>query len=226
MGMFSSVLDWLQGLPDPALLAVTGLLVAGEGVVGLGLVVPGEAALLIASAGVNTPGDFLSLWATATVSSIAGNVIGFTLGRHAGPALRNTKLIRNHGAQRWDRATALLRRHGTWAVFFGRLMPFVRSFVPAVAGAAGMSYFTFLPAVAAGAACATALPILFSMGVVAGVKDAGDVVTIVLATLFVAVVVVQVIRVLRKSARQPSPDRESALDEQIGTGEEARRPAE
>ena len=200
MALFSGVLDWIQGLPDPALLSATGMLVMAEGIVGLGLVVPGEAALLIASAGVNSPADFLRLWATATVCSVVGNLIGFEVGRRAGPALRDTKLIRNRGAERWDRAADLLRRRGTWAVFFGRLMPFVRSFVPAVAGAAGMSHFTFLPAVAAGAACATALPILFSMGFVAGVKDTGDVVTIVLATLLVAVIVVQVIRALRKKA--------------------------
>lgn len=201
MAMFSTVLDWIQGLPDPAMLVATGLLVAAEGVVGLGLVVPGEAALLLASATVKSPGDFLSLWMTATVCSVVGNVIGFELGRRAGPALRETRLVRKHGAQRWDRATELLRRHGTWAVFFGRLMPFVRSFVPPVAGAAGLSYLTFLPAVVTGAACATALPILFGIGVVAGLDDTGDVVTIVLATLLVGFVVVQMIRLLRRRKR-------------------------
>jgi len=194
----SDVLDWLQSLPQPGMLAGTGVLVAGEGIVGLGFVLPGEAALLLASATVNSVPDFLALWAVATICSILGNVIGFELGRRLGPALRETKLVRKHGAERWDRATSMVRERGAWAVFVGRLVPFVRSFVPAVAGGANMPFHRFLPAVAAGAAGATALPILFAIGVVAGVKSANDVVLIGIACLLAALVVAVVVRKHRK----------------------------
>jgi membrane-associated protein len=211
---FSNVLDWLQELPDPALLGATGMLVVGEAIVGLGFVIPGEAALLIASATVGSVADFLVLWVVVTICSVVGNVIGFEIGRRLGPALRETGLVQRHGAERWDRATRMLRKHGAWAVFVGRLTPFVRSFVPAVAGAAGMSYRLFLPAVSAGAACASALPILFGIGVVAGVKSIGGVIFIVVALLVAIVVIFAVVRGKAK-ARKATGDR-SPRDPDVG----------
>jgi len=196
----SNVLNWLQSLPEPALLASTGILVLGEAIIGLGLVIPGEAALLIASATVGSVPEFFVLWAVAAVGALAGNVIGFELGRRMGTALRETKLVRKHGAQAWDKAAGMVREHGTWAVFVGRLIPFVRSFVPAVAGAAHMPYRAFLPPVAVGAACSTALPILFGVGVAAGVKSASDVSILVIAGLLVALMVILMIRKRRKKA--------------------------
>jgi membrane-associated protein len=200
----SNVLDWLQSLPEPALLAGTGALALGEAIIGLGFLIPGEAGLLIASATVDSVPEFFALWAVVTVGALIGNVIGFEIGRRGGSALRETKLIRKHGADGWDRAAGLLRKHGGWAVFVGRLIPFVRSFVPAVAGAAHMSYRAFLPPVMAGAACATALPILFGIGVAAGVKSASGVVLLVVAGLLLTLVVFLVIRKRRKKAESPA----------------------
>ena len=215
----SNVLDWLQSLPEPALLAGTGVLAVGEAIIGLGFLIPGEAGLLIASATVGSVPEFFALWAVVTVGALIGNVIGFELGRRGGPALRETKLIRKHGAEGWDRAAGLLRKHGSWAVFVGRLIPFVRSFVPAVAGAAHMSYRTFLPPVMAGAACATALPILFGIGVAAGVKSANGVILLVIVGLLLALVVLLVIRKRRKKTKATTvdtsrrdPDQDSELD--------------
>jgi len=199
------LLDWLRELPASALLGATGVLVVGEAIVGLGLLVPGEAALLIASASVESGSDFLTLWTVATICAVAGNVIGFELGRRSGPPLRDSRLIKKHG-ERWDRATSMLRERGTWALFFGRLVPFVRSFVPAVAGAAGMSYRMFLPVVSAGAACATALPIVFGAGIIAGVKDADGAVLVVVGLLLaLALTVILLIRRTTAKARRAAP---------------------
>lgn len=195
----SNVLDWLQSLPEPALLAGTGALALGEAIIGLGFLIPGEAGLLIASVTVGSVPEFFALWAVVTVGALLGNVIGFELGRRGGSALRGTRLIKRYGADGWDRAAGLVRKHGGWAVFVGRLIPFVRSFVPAVAGAAHMSYRTFLPPVMAGAACATALPILFGIGVAAGVKSVSGVVLVVVG-LLVALVMILVVRKRRTKA--------------------------
>lgn len=197
--MFSDVLDWLQASPQPVVLAGAALIALGEAVVGVGLFLPGEAAMLIASSTVDSVPEFLLLWTVATVFSIAGNVIGFELGSRLGPALRETKLIRKRGAEGWDKASELLRKHGTRAVFVGRLIPLVRGFVPAVAGAAGMSYRTFLPPVAAGATISTVLPILFALGVVSSMKSAGGLIFVV--GLLAALAVTIVVRKRRRNAR-------------------------
>ncbi|RSM53326.1 hypothetical protein DMB66_39000 [Actinoplanes sp. ATCC 53533] len=201
----SNVLDWLQTLPEPALLAGTAVLVMGEGIVGLGFVIPGEAALLIASAAVRSVNDFLVLWAVAATFSVVGNVIGFEVGRRAGPALRDTRLIRKRGTERWDKATDLLRRHGSRAVFVGRVIPFVRNVVPAAAGAAGVPYRMFLVSVLAGAAVATALPILFAVAVARGVRGTDSAVVAAVCGVLAVLVVALVWRRRRSEAAAQTP---------------------
>jgi len=196
---FPNVLDWLQSLPEPGLLAGTGLLLMGEGLAGF--VIPGDAALLVAAATVGSVADFLILWAVAITCSVAGNVVAFEIGRRVGPPLRDTRMIQKHGATRWDKATSLLHKHGAWAVFIGRVIPFVRNVVPAVAGAAGFSYRIFLAAAVGGAACATALPILFTVAVAQGVKSTNSVVNIAVAGALAALVVAVVVRKRRVRAK-------------------------
>ena len=202
----SNALDWLQTLPQPALLAGTGVLVMGEGIVGLGFVIPGDAALLIASAAVRSVGDFLLLWAVAATFSVVGNVVGFEIGRRAGPALRDTRLIQKRGTERWDRATGLLRKHGSGAVFIGRIIPFVRNVVPAAAGAAGVPYRMFLVSVVAGAAIATALPILFAIAVAQGVRSTNSVVVAAVCGMLMVLVAAVVWRKRRSAAKAQTPD--------------------
>jgi len=202
---FSNVLDWLQALPGPGLLAGTGLLLMGEGIVGF--VVPGNAALLVAAAAVGSVTDFLVLWAVAVACSVAGNVVGFEIGRRAGPALRDTRFIRKHGTERWDRAAGLLRNHGSGAVFVGRVIPFVRDVVPTAAGAAGVPYRMFLVSVSAGAAVATALPILFVVAVARGMRSTGTVAGATAAGILVVLVVALKWRKRRSRSRgRTQPD--------------------
>ncbi len=52
--------------------------------------------------------------------------------------------------KRWARAQHWIKAKGAPAVFFGRFVAFLRSFVPAAAGAAKMPYRRFLPWNAAG----------------------------------------------------------------------------
>jgi membrane-associated protein len=212
-----NVLDWLQCLPELALLIGTGLVAFGEAIIGVGFFLPGEAALLVASVAVGSVPEFLLLWAVATVGSAAGSVIGFALGRRMGPALRETRFIRRRGAQGWDKAAGLLHRHGTWAVFLGRLIPLVRSFMPTVAGGARMSYRTFLPPMLAGAACSTAVTLLIGLAAMAGVRSGGGVVLLVAGLLPTLVAAAIVIRRKRAgatigSSRDPEEDPEPELE--------------
>ncbi|MET7339354.1 DedA family protein [Nonomuraea sp. NPDC005650] len=195
---FTSVLDWLQSLPEPAMLAGAGVLALGEAIIGVGFLLPGEAALLIVAATIGSVPEFLVMWAVVTLGALCGNVIGFELGRRVGPSLRDTKLIHKYGGDGWDRASALLQKRGRWAVFTGRLLPLVRSFMPAVAGAAHMSYRAFLPPVAMGAACSTALPLLVGIAAAAGLGNADTMMLVILGGLLLVVVAIIVIRKLRK----------------------------
>ena len=137
MALLTDVLEWLQALPQPALVGATGALVFAECTIGLGFIAPGEGGLLIAATTVDSVARFLVLWAVVTVCAGLGDSIGFAIGRRFGPRLRETKLIQKYGADGWDKATGILRRRGAWAVFFARFLPVVRTLTPAAAGHVG-----------------------------------------------------------------------------------------
>ncbi|GHF84358.1 membrane protein DedA with SNARE-associated domain [Amycolatopsis bartoniae] len=164
--MITDILNWLQGLPQPALVGATGLLVFLECTIGLGFLAPGESGLLVAATTAHTVPRFLVLWAVVTVCATLGDSIGFGIGHRWGSRLRETKLIQQHGVEAWDRATGILQRRGVWAVFFARFLPVIRTLMPAAAGTSGLPFRKFLPAAFAGALCWSALHI--SLGVALG----------------------------------------------------------
>jgi membrane protein DedA with SNARE-associated domain len=152
MALVSDLLSWLQGLPEPGLVAAAGGLVFAECTIGLGFLAPGESGLLIAATTANTVPRFVVLWLVVTLCATAGDALGYLIGCRFGPRLRETKLIRKYGLDAWDKATSVLERRGAWAVFFARFLPVVRTLTPA-AGTSGLPFRRFLPAAAAGASC-------------------------------------------------------------------------
>ncbi|MEU3274778.1 DedA family protein [Saccharomonospora sp. NPDC006951] len=154
--MVNDILDWLQSLPPAGLVAAAGLLVFGETTLGLGFIAPGETGLFILGTTVANPSGFLLMWLVTTACAIAGDSLGYFIGWKFGPRLRQTKVIRKHGAESWDKATGVLRRRGAYAVVIGIFLPVLRTLMPASAGAAGLPLRKFIPAmvVAAMAWCA------------------------------------------------------------------------
>ena len=71
----------------------------------LGLVLPGETALLVAgvlASGANI--ELTVLLVLAIVAAIGGDSVGYLVGRHFGPRLRLTRLGARIKARHWDRA--------------------------------------------------------------------------------------------------------------------------
>ncbi|GLZ42685.1 DedA family protein [Actinokineospora sp. NBRC 105648] len=199
MALLTDVLEWLQALPQPALVAATGGLVLAECTIGLGFIAPGEGGLLIAATTVNSVPRFLVLWAVVTVCAGIGDSVGYFIGRKYGVKLRETKLIQKYGVDGWDKATDILRRRGAWAVFFARFMPVVRTLTPAAAGTSGLPYRKFLPAVVAGAACWSALHISIGAALGEAAKRLEGVLSTGAAVVLgVVVLVVLVMHLLKK----------------------------
>jgi membrane protein DedA with SNARE-associated domain len=110
-----------------------------------GLVVPGES--LVLGSGFLAHRGILKLdavMAAAALGAIAGDNIGYYLGRRLG----RDWLLR-HGSRfglrqkRLAQVEAFFKRHGPKAIFFGRFIGFARALVPFVAGASRMSYRKF-----------------------------------------------------------------------------------
>jgi membrane protein DedA with SNARE-associated domain len=144
------VLDYLQRLGEQVggwFYLIAGLLAFAEAAVMLGLVLPGETALLIAGFAAHQGWIGLGqMLGVAVVAAVAGDSVGYELGRRYGPALRESWLGRRVGPGRWSAADAFLRRHGGKAVLLGRFTALLRALTPCMAGMARMPYLrTFLP---------------------------------------------------------------------------------
>lgn len=137
-------------------LMITMVLGAGlafaESGLGLGMVVPGESAVVVLAATMRTGPELVLLGVCVAIGASGGDHLGFALGRRYGDALRGTRVVRRLGVGHFDRATSLLHRHGGLAVFFTRLVPVIRTLIPAAAGASGLQYRRFAPASVAGSA--------------------------------------------------------------------------
>ncbi|MFD9003011.1 DedA family protein [Streptomyces sp. NPDC059582] len=111
----------------------------------IGLLVPGETVILLTSA-IAGRGDLnvLILAVAVVIGGITGDNLGYALGRRCA---RHAGRRRSRGAGRHHshgRAQAFLERHGGAAVFTGRFIGVVRTFLPYVAGVSGMPYRRFL----------------------------------------------------------------------------------
>ncbi len=124
--------------------ALVGLLVFGEAAFLLGFFIPGETAVVIGGvlAGlgkVNLP----TMMVVVVVCAIAGDSVGFEIGKKGGPWLLDRWPLRGRPGVR--RSLEMIERYGGPAVFFGRFFAFARALIPGLAGMSGLRYRVFLP---------------------------------------------------------------------------------
>jgi membrane-associated protein len=113
------------------------LLVGGES---LGLLLPGETAILTAGVLARSGGlDLALVLPVAAGAAIAGDGIGYLLGRRGVRMLLVMPGPRQEQRARFvERGERFFARHGAGAVFVGRWVVFARVTVPWLAGASGM----------------------------------------------------------------------------------------
>ncbi|SDK27111.1 membrane protein DedA, SNARE-associated domain [Actinopolyspora mzabensis] len=204
----------LTDLPWPLVIALAGLLALSECTIGLGFLIPGETALFLAGASVTEPSYFLGLVAVVAGCACAGDCFGYWLGCRFGTRMRQTRIVTRLGRQHWDRAAAMLRQHGSGAVFTARFLPVVRTLTPAAAGASGLSFRRFLPASLFGA-CGWSL-LHVGLGTAAGASATylEDVLGRASWILFAALALIVVSTLLWRRYRRRTP--ESGNDRQGG----------
>jgi undecaprenyl-diphosphatase len=131
-------------LAGPVALAIVFAFPALEASTLLGIVVPGELALVFG--GVLAHQGQVPLWAVlvaGAAGAVVGDSLGYALGRRFGGRLLVRLPRRLARPDRVERAKALVRRLGGRGVFVGRFTAGLRTLVPGLAGAAGMPYRTF-----------------------------------------------------------------------------------
>lgn len=143
--LIQTIVEWIE----PAFLAAGYLIITAavllERSIFIGLIIPGD--IILALGGVYSSQQKMSLTAViaiGTVSAIAGESIGYWLGRRYGMQLvRRLPLVR-----RLERVLQLSReyfkKHGGKTVAIGRYATAAGAFVPFTAGIAQMPYRRFL----------------------------------------------------------------------------------
>jgi len=115
--------------------AETGLLV--------GFFLPGDSLLVTAGLFASQPEYKLNVYVLGgllTAASIIGNAVGYWIGQLSGPRLFRREESLLFKPRYLKQAHEFYERHGGKTVVIARFMPIVRTFVPVVAGAAGMPH--------------------------------------------------------------------------------------
>jgi membrane-associated protein len=111
----------------------------------VGFFLPGDS--LLVTAGVFAAAGHLKiaqLLAFVTLCAIAGDQVGYFLGRKAGQNLYRREDPRFFKKRHLQRAHDFYERYGGKTIIIARFVPIIRTFCPPVAGAAGMTYPRYL----------------------------------------------------------------------------------
>lgn len=143
----------LQSIPPISVyLIVAGVIMIES----LGIPIPGEitlvsAAILSSRHELNVSPGWIAVGGSA--GAIIGDSIGFAIGHRYGERLftwLGGKFPSHFGPRHVTFAERVFKKHGVWAVFFGRFIALLRIFAGPLAGSLRMPYLRFLGANAAG----------------------------------------------------------------------------
>jgi len=168
-----------------------------------GLVSTGDAVL----AG-NPIGAIAPLWLlliTVPIAAVAGDQLGYFIGRKAGPSIFDRDDSRLFKRRYVTEAHAFFERHGSKAVIMARFVPIVRTFMPVTAGVAKMRYRTFLTFdIIGGVLWGAGVTLLGRLlGNVAFVSKHIETILILIVLLSVLPIAFQIIKSRRSSKRAP-----------------------
>ena len=154
-----SISEWIHHTADSLvahnlqipLFALLIFFAFAEAALFVGFILPGETALLIG--GVFAHAGAWSVWIfliSAIAAAITGDSVGYEVGKHLGPRIKENSFGRFVGEKRWKLAQAIFDRYHGGAIFFGRAQALLRALVPALAGMNKVPYRKFITWNAAG----------------------------------------------------------------------------
>jgi len=135
----------VEGLIRTGGLAIVCAIVFTETGLFFGFFLPGDS--LLVTAGILAAAGHLSLvglLALVTLCAIFGDQLNYFIGRKAGQALYARPDSLFFKKKHLERAHDYYEKYGVKTIIIARFVPIVRTFCPAVAGAARMTYRTYL----------------------------------------------------------------------------------
>jgi len=137
-----TILDWLGPFATIGLV----LIVFAESGLLIGFFLPGDSLLFTAGLlssqdkfGLNFPVILVSCF----VAAVAGDQVGYQIGKRAGPAMFRRPNSRLFKQEYVHRTKDFFERHGPKTIVLARFVPIVRTFAPVLAGVGEMPYRVF-----------------------------------------------------------------------------------
>ncbi len=112
----------------------------------VGFMLPGDSLLFTAGllSATGTLPDIWVLLLTVPIAAIAGDQVGYLIGRKAGPSVFSRPDSRFFRPEYVEKAHEFFERYGARTVVIARFVPIVRTLTPVMAGVSHMRYRTFV----------------------------------------------------------------------------------
>ncbi len=149
---FTSYQGFLTSMAPFLLYIFMGVVIFLETGVLVAFFIPGDSLLFFAGFVAASTGNvnILLLVTVIFLAAFMGDQVGFALGRTVGRSYLE-KSNRPGFIKMIARAERFYACYGWWSVIFARFYPWIRTFVPPIAGISKMNYYRFLTANALGA---------------------------------------------------------------------------
>ena len=106
---------------------------------------PGDSLLFAAGCFAQGGGfNIVALLLTSWCAAILGDQCNFFVGHFLGRKIVESGKVKAMTPERLEKSEAFLDKWGNLAIFLGRFFPFIRTFVPFLAGMGGMKWHNFL----------------------------------------------------------------------------------
>lgn len=140
-----------------------------------------------------------SLWFVAVclvVAAVVGNLVGYGIGRKAGPAIFNRPDSRLFKRSYVEKTHAFFERHGGRAIVLARFVPVVRTFITVTAGVAKMPFRSYAVYSSIGAVIwAAGVTVLgYFLGRIAFIRDNVEVILLIVVLLSVVPMGIEFLR--------------------------------
>jgi membrane-associated protein len=173
----------------------------------IGFFLPGDTLLFTMGLLVGTGVVGMPVWPVVVILAVAaflGNVVGYEIGRAAGPAIfrREDSALFKH--ENVDRAARFFDRWGPAAVLVARFVPIVRTFITVTAGVGRMDRRRYLTYSGLGAVLwAGGVTLLgYYLGSIAFVRDHADTIFSIVEVVLLGVVLLSVTPILLDAWRR------------------------
>lgn len=171
----------------------------------VGFFLPGDSLLFAVGLLVSTGTLDTPIWLTClliTAAALAGNLVGYWIGRKAGPAVFSRPRSRLFKQEYVEKTAAFFESYGARAIVMARFVPIVRTFITVMAGVARMSFRRYAIYSAVGALLwGTGVTVLgYFLGEVEFVRDNLELVLVAVVAVSFIPVVIELLRARRARA--------------------------